>query len=78
MQAEDRNRNPSRNTVDDVVFSITLSIFAASLALLVASALTEGSASITLAAGEQQISRQAVIAAFVREPPLTASAKLPG
>ncbi|MDH5245429.1 MAG: hypothetical protein OEW98_03190 [Betaproteobacteria bacterium] len=78
MQAEDRNRNPSRNTVDDVVFSITLSIFAASLAVLVASALTEGSASITLAASEQDISQRAVIAAGVREPRWTASAMVTG
>jgi hypothetical protein len=78
MQAEDRNRNPSRNTVDDVVFSITLSIFAASLAVLVASALTGASASSTLAASEQDISQQAVIAACVREPPWTASAKVTG
>ena len=54
-----RNRNASRTTIDDVVFSITLSIFAASLAVLVASALTEGPASATLAASVQQSSRQA-------------------
>jgi len=40
MPTGDRNRNASRTTIDDVVFSITLSIFAASLAVLVASAFT--------------------------------------
>jgi len=36
MPTEDRSHNPSRTTVDDVVFSITLSIFAefAGLAIL--------------------------------------------
>jgi hypothetical protein len=56
MQTRDRSRNPSRTTVDDVVFAITLSIFAASLAVLVASALTEGPASTTLAASARQSS----------------------
>jgi len=56
MHAKDRSHNPSRTTVDDIVFSITLSIFAASLAVLVASALTEGPASTTLAASVQQSS----------------------
>ncbi len=50
MQADDRKRNPSRTTVDDVVFSITLSIFAASLAVLVASAFTGEPESINVAA----------------------------
>ena len=59
MQTEDRSHNPSRTTVDDVVFAITLSIFAASLAVLVASALTEGPASTTLEASAQQSSQQA-------------------
>ena len=36
MLSNDRSRNPSRTTVDDVAFSITLSIFAASLAVLIA------------------------------------------
>jgi hypothetical protein len=36
MQTRDRNHYPSRTTVDDVAFSITLSIFAASLAVLLA------------------------------------------
>ncbi len=56
MQTRDRNRSSSRTTVDDVVFAITLSIFAASLAMLVASALTEGPAPITLAASAEQCS----------------------
>ena len=54
MPTEDRSHNPSRTTVDDVVFAITLVIFAASLAVLVASALNEGPASTTLAASAQQ------------------------
>jgi hypothetical protein len=36
MQTEDRSHNPSRTTVDDIAFSLTLSIFAASLAVLLA------------------------------------------
>jgi hypothetical protein len=36
MSTEDRSHNPSRTTVDDIAFSITLSIFAASLAVLLA------------------------------------------
>ena len=59
MQNQDRSHNPSRTTVDDVVFAITLSIFAASLAVLVASALTEGPASTTLEASATQSSQQA-------------------
>jgi hypothetical protein len=59
MSTEDRSHNPSRTTVDDVVFSITLSIFAASLAVLVASALTEGPAPIALIASAQESSQQA-------------------
>jgi hypothetical protein len=35
MPTGDRNRNSSRTTIDDVVFSITLTTFAASLAVLV-------------------------------------------
>ena len=50
MQTEDRSRNPSRTTVDDVVFAITLSIFAASLAVLVASAFSGEPGSIYAAA----------------------------
>ena len=50
MPTGDRNRNASRTTIDDVVFSITLSIFAASLAVLVASAFTEEPESIYAAA----------------------------
>jgi hypothetical protein len=34
MLTEVRSQTPSRTTVDDVAFSITLSIFAASLAVL--------------------------------------------
>jgi hypothetical protein len=56
MQTQDRNRHPSRTTVDDVVFAITLSIFAASLTVLVASALTDGPTPRTLAASAQQSS----------------------
>jgi len=56
MQTKVRGHSPSRTTVDDVVFAITLSIFAASLAVLVASALTEGPASTTLAASAEQCS----------------------
>jgi hypothetical protein len=36
MPSEDRSQNPSSGTVDDVAFSLTLSIFAASLAVLLA------------------------------------------
>jgi hypothetical protein len=36
MSTEDRSQILSRTTVDDVAFSITLSIFAASLAVLLA------------------------------------------
>ena len=36
MSTEDRSHNTSRTTVDDVAFSIALSIFAASLAVLLA------------------------------------------
>jgi hypothetical protein len=36
MSTEDRSHNPSRTTVDDVAFSITLSVFATSLAVLLA------------------------------------------
>ena len=36
MSTEDRSHNPSRTIVDDVAFSITLSIFAASLVVLLA------------------------------------------
>jgi hypothetical protein len=56
MQTEDRSHNPSRTTVDDVVFAITLSIFAASLAVLVASAVVGDPESITLAASAQESS----------------------
>jgi hypothetical protein len=56
MQTQDRSRSPSRTTIDDVVFAITLSAFAASLTVLVASALTEGPAPTTLAAGAEQCS----------------------
>lgn len=59
MPTEERSHNSSRTTVDDVVFAITLSIFAAALAVLVASALTEESAPITMATGAQQSSQQA-------------------
>ena len=59
MRTKDRSHKPSRTTVDDVVFSITLSIFAASLAVLVASALVGDPESITLAASAQESSRQA-------------------
>jgi hypothetical protein len=59
MPTGDRNRNASRITIDDAIFSITLSIFAASLAVLVASALTEGPASTTLEASATQSSQQA-------------------
>ncbi len=50
MQTQDRSHNPSRTTIDDVVFSITLSIFAASLAVLVASAFSGEPESIYAAA----------------------------
>jgi hypothetical protein len=50
MPTGDRNRNASRTTIDDVVFSITLSIFAASLAVLVASTFTGEPESIHSAA----------------------------
>lgn len=50
MPTGDRNRNASRTTIDDVVFSITLSIFAASLAVLVASAFSGEPESIYAAA----------------------------
>ena len=50
MQNQDRSHNPSRTTIDDVVFSITLSIFAASLAVLVASAFSGEPESIYAAA----------------------------
>ena len=36
MPTEDRSQDPSSSTVDDVAFSITLSIFVASLAVLLA------------------------------------------
>jgi len=59
MLTEVRSHNPSRTTVDDVVFSITLSTFAAALAVLVATAFTEGPASTTLAASAQHSAQQA-------------------
>ena len=36
MPTEDRSQNPPSSTVDDVAFSLTLSIFVASLAMLLA------------------------------------------
>ena len=56
MQTEDRSHDPSRTTLDDVAFSITLSILVASFALLVASAFTEAPESIARAASAQESS----------------------
>jgi hypothetical protein len=56
MQTQDRSHSPSRTTIDDVVFAITLSAFAASLTVLVASALSEGPAPTALAALAEQCS----------------------
>lgn len=59
MQTEDLKHNSSRTPVDDVAFSITLSIFAASLAVLVASALTGEPESIHVAASTLKSTLQA-------------------